>query len=121
MVILPAFDMAADRVNKGLHRREAVGMDELVEEFIRDMKLVSGVNARRAAAAWEAVSGAGKFTVDVFLRNRVLYCTIGSSMVRSQLYFQKEALISQLNQFLENDELFVKEGVSPYITDIIFK
>lgn len=113
--------MAYGQSENRLRRRDAVGMDELVEDFIREMKLASGLNRQRAMAAWNAVSGASRYTVDVQLRDKVMYCTIGSSMVRSQLYFQKDVILSQINQYLEDDDLFVKDGVAPYIKELILK
>ena len=47
--------MAYEHKYNGLRRRDAVGMDELVEDFIRDMKLASGLNRQRVAAAWNSV------------------------------------------------------------------
>jgi hypothetical protein len=102
-------------------RREAVGMNELVEEFIREMKLASGLNRQRVIAAWNAVSGAQRYTVDVFIKDKVLYCTMGSSMARNQLYFQKDVILAQINEYLEADELYVKEGEAPYIKGLVLK
>lgn len=105
----------------GIRRRDAVGMDKLVEEFIKDMKLTAGLNRQRIIEAWNAVSGARKYTVDLYVKNKVVYCTIGSSMVRNQLYFQKDVLLNQLNAYLESDALYVKEGEPPYIKDLILR
>ena len=102
-------------------RREAVGMNELVEEFIKEMKLASGLNRQRVIAAWNAVSGAQRYTVDVFIKDKVLYCTMGSSMARNQLYFQKDVILAQINEYLEADELYVKEGEAPYIKELVLK
>ena len=77
--------MAMEYKGNTLQRRDAVGMDELVEQFIRDMKLASGINRQRVIAAWNSVSGASRYTVDVYLKGKTLYCTIGSSVVRNQL------------------------------------
>ena len=96
-------------------------MDKLVEEFIKDMKLTAGLNRQRIIEAWNAVSGARKYTVDLYVKNKVVYCTIGSSMVRNQLYFQKDVLLNQLNAYLESDALYVKEGEPPYIKDLILR
>lgn len=96
-------------------------MNELVEEFIREMKLASGLNRQRVIAAWNAVSGAQRYTVDVFIKDKVLYCTMGSSMARNQLYFQKDVILAQINEYLEADELYVKEGEAPYIKELVLK
>ena len=107
--------------NNALRRRDAVGMDELVEEFIREMKLASGINRQRVREAWNVVSGAGKYTMDVQLVNGVMYCNMASSMVRNQLYFQKDVLLAQVNEYLKNDALYVKNGEKSFIKDIVLK
>ena len=61
------------------------------------------------------------YTVDVTFRNKVVYCTLGSSMVRNQLNYQKDVLLGQMNEYLASDELFVKEGEPPYITEIVLR
>ena len=113
--------MAFEHKNNALRRREAVGMNELVENFIKEMKLASGLNRQRVVEAWHVVSGAQRYTVDVTFRNKVVCCTLGSSMVRNQLYFQKDVLLGQMNEYLASDELFVKEGEPPYITEIVLR
>lgn len=113
--------MAYEHRYNGLRRREAVGMDELVENFIKEMKLASGLNRQRAIAAWYAVSGAQRYTVDVYVRNRVLFCTLGSSVARNQLYFQKEVLLKQINEYLEADDMYVKEDDEPCIKELVLR
>ncbi len=97
------------RQNKGysaLHRQEAVGMNELVTQFIRDMKLSSGLKKQRVAEVWNEVSGAGRYTLDVMFDKRVLTCVISSSVVRNQLYFQRDVLVGKMNELLSKDILF---------------
>lgn len=113
--------MAYEHKNNGLRRRDAVGMDELVESFIKEMKFTSGINRQRVIAAWNVVSGAGRYTVDVFVKNKVMYCTLGSSLVRNQLYFQKDVLLGQINEYLDSDDMYVKEGEAPYIKELILR
>ncbi len=113
--------MSYEHKNNALRRRDAVGMDELVESFIKEMKLTSGINRQRVIAAWNTVSGAEKYTVDVFVKNKVMYCTLGSSLVRNQLYFQKDVLLGQINECLDSDDMYVKEGDSPYIKELILR
>ena len=113
--------MAYEHKGNALRRRDAVGMDELVEVFIKDMKLTAGINRQRVIAAWNAVSGAERYTVDVYVKAKVMYCTIGSSMVRNQLYFQKDVLLNRINDYLSSDDMYVKEGDMPYITEIVLR
>jgi hypothetical protein len=97
--------MAYDPRTNRMRRQDAVGMDELVKEFIREMRLSAGLNKQRIEEAWNNVSGAGIYTLDVSYDKGVLYCTINSSMVRNQLYFQKDILVQTLNEELQKDEL----------------
>lgn len=112
--------MAYDNNDNRLRRKEAVGMEQLVRDFIREMKITSGVNRQRAVEAWNAVSGAAGYTLDVSLDKGILYVTLGSSLARNQLYFQRDVLVRKVNEFLENDSLFVK-GNGPAVRNIVLK
>lgn len=112
--------MAYDAKLNKLRRKDAVGMEALVQDFIKDMKLASGVNQQRAVEAWNAVSGAAGYTLEVTLTRGVLYVTLNSSMARSQLYFQRDVLLRRMNDFLDKDQLYVK-GDGPAVKNIILK
>ena len=112
--------MAYDNKENRLRRKEAVGMEALVQDFIREMKIASGVNNQRASEAWATVSGASRYTLDVSLERGVLYVTLNSSMARNQLYFQRDALLRKLNEFLDADSLFVK-GIGPAVRHLVLK
>ena len=81
-------------------------MDELVTQFINEMKLASGLKKQRVAEVWNEVSGAGRYTLDVMFDKRVLTCVISSSVVRNQLYFQRDVLVGKMNELLSKDILF---------------
>lgn len=87
-------------------RKDAVGMDELIREFISDMKLTGGLDAHRIYAAWDEVSGMARYTVRKFYRDGTLYCTMSSSVVRSSLLPKRKLLIDAINARLKEDELF---------------
>ena len=105
-----------------IHRKEAVSMDEVVKQYIRFMKIAAGLNTQRIFAAWDACSGAGEFTIKRFFRDGKLYITLGSSVIRSQLYFQKDILIEKMNRFLSQDSLFTEDNHAVgYIKELILK
>ncbi len=113
--------MAYDIRQNGLRRQEAVGMDKLVDQFIREMKLASGLKAQRAAEAWRAVSGAGRYTLDVTLNRDIMTCTLSSSVVRNRLYMQRTLLVESLNEYLKNDGLFNADGRKEIIRTLILR
>ena len=92
-----------------ISRKEAVPMDRLIEQYIREMKLAAGLNTQRIFAAWDAVSNASAYTLKRFFRDGTLYITLSSSVFRRELSFRKEMLVEQINAWLEKDILFVKD------------
>ena len=69
-----------------IHRKEAVGMDKIVEAYIKSMKIAAGLNTQRVFAAWDACSGAGPYTLRRFYRGGKLYITLSSSVMRRTCY-----------------------------------
>ena len=97
-------------------------MEQLVQDFIREMKLASGVNRHRAYEAWNAVSGASRYTLDVSLEKAVLYVSLNSSMARNQLYYQRDVIMQKMNEFLAADSLFVADPKGgPAVKSIVLK
>ena len=113
--------MAYDSRKNALRRQEAVAMEELVTQFIRDMKLSAGLGKQRACEAWAKVSGAGRYTLDVSFDRGVMVCVISSSVVRNQLYFQREKLLESLNKYLACDELLSGQGGGDIVKTLILR
>ena len=110
--------MAGNRIG----RKDAQGMEELIGQYIREMKLSAGFNRQRIFEAWDAVSGASRYTLDRFYTDGMLYCTISSSVVRNQLYFQRDVLVQKMNEYLDNDTMLVRDSRNnPIITNLILK
>lgn len=99
-----------------------MGMDALVKEYIKSMKLSAGLNTQRIFAAWDACSGAAPFTLKRFFRGGKLYITLSSSVIRNQLYFQKAELMEKMNTFLSKDELFTQDDrMVSFIEELILR
>ena len=49
--------------NYFIRRKEALTMEEVIEEYIKSAKMASGLNTQRIFAAWDGCSGAGPFTL----------------------------------------------------------
>ena len=103
-------------------RKTALPLSELIQEYLRTSKLTSGLNTQRIFAAWDAASGAGRYTIRRFFRDGKLYITVDSSVVRSQLAFQRDTLLAKVNALLAQDELFTcGEGESDTVKELILK
>lgn len=105
-----------------MSRKKAIDMKELMAQFLKSSGLSNGLNTQRIFAAWDEVSGAARFTVKKFFREGRLYITLDSSVVRSQLMFQKDIIMEKINDTLSQDELYTQEGPSRrVVTEIILK
>ena len=98
--------------NYAIRRKEALSMQEVIEEYIKSAKMASGLNTQRIYAAWDDCSGAGPFTLKRYFRAGTLFITLNSSVIRNQLSFQKEALIEKMNATLSGDSLFTPDNRS---------
>ncbi|MBQ7269203.1 MAG: DUF721 domain-containing protein [Bacteroidales bacterium] len=93
-----------------IHRKEALSIAQAIRLWMKSEHLGATFNTRRIFNAWDQVSGAAEYTLKRYFRDGTLHITLSSSVVRSQLSFQKEALIEKLNRTLEQDELFDPEN-----------
>lgn len=105
-----------------IHRKDAVSMEDIVHQYIRQAKLAVGLNTQRIFEAWDTCSGAAQFTIRRFFRDGKLYITLSSSVIRSQLSFQKAELVEKINTFLADDSLFTQDNRTVgFVREIILK
>lgn len=102
-------DYKNKKTDNRMPRKSAIEMKELMHQYIKVMGLSSYINRQCIFAAWDKVSGASQFTLNQFVKDGILYCNISSSMVRNQLYFQRDSLVRKINEELEKDEMFIRE------------
>lgn len=103
-------------------RKTALSAGDAIMEFLKQSRLASGLNNQRIFSAWDQVSGAATCTLKRFYRDGKLYITLNSSVIRSQLSFQKDILLEKINEVLASDELFVKDDPAVgYVKEIILK
>ena len=105
-----------------IRRKEALTMEEVVAEYIKSAKIASGLNTQRVFTAWDECSGAGPFTLKKYFRSGTLYITLKSSVIRNQLWFQKDALIEKMNAWLADDRLFTPDNRTVgFVKDLVLR
>lgn len=105
-----------------IQRKYPIEIGVAIGEFIREMKLASGLNTSIIFSAWDEVSGAARYTVSRFFRDGCLYITLNSSVVRNELYLRKDIIIRQINIKLANDRFFIKDDPSCHsVTKLVLK
>ena len=76
-----------------MQRTGAVRLGELLNQYIDEVRIRDGFVSLDVCGAWRAAVGPR-------FKQGVLYCTITSSIIRNQLYFNLEGLKSDINAHL---------------------
>lgn len=88
-----------------LQRKDAVAVGDLLPSVLRIMGIDGNLAARAVYDAWDEVTGAAPYTLDKSFVKGTLYCKISSSVLRNQLYFQKDAILEKMNAMLSANGL----------------
>ena len=83
-----------------MRRTKAMLMGDLLEEFFARPYVAAKVAEGRLPDTWREVVGdaVANLTTDLRLENRILYVRLQSSVVRLELFYQREALRDRINE-----------------------
>jgi len=86
-------------------------ISEVLKAFIENNKLQYGMDKIDVEKAWKDLMGNGvnTYTKEVVLKGTTLYVTLTSAVLREELSYGKQKIISMLNEELRKD--VVKELV----------
>ena len=86
-------------------------ISEVLKTFIENNKLQFGMDKIEVEKAWKDLMGNGvnTYTKEVILKGNTLYVTLTSAVLREELSYGKQKIISMLNEELRKD--VVKELV----------
>ena len=71
-----------------------------IEEFLSTYRLKDKLSETKVLQSWEKVVGAmiAKHTERLQIRDRVLFVTVNSGVVRNELMFAKKRILASLNK-----------------------
>ena len=77
-------------------------IDDLMKSFVKENKLEKGLDKVNVEAAWAVMMGNGvnNYTNSVKLHKDTLYVELSSSVLREELSYGKDKIISMLNESL---------------------
>ena len=83
-----------------MRRTKTLLLGELLDEFFRRPYVAAKVAEGKLPETWRAVVGdrAADQTTELRLDRRILYVRIRSSVLRSELFYQREALREEINR-----------------------
>lgn len=83
-----------------MRRTKTMLMGDLLEEFFRRPYVAAKVAEGKLPDTWRAIVGdrAADATTELRLENRILHVRIQSSVLRSELFYQRDALRDEINR-----------------------
>jgi predicted nucleic acid-binding Zn ribbon protein len=79
-----------------------IKISDVLKDFITSNKLEKGLDQIQIKDAWKTVMGEAisKYTTNIRLQNDVLFITLSSSVLREELSYGKEKIITLINEEL---------------------
>ena len=83
-----------------MKRSKTVTVGELLDEFFQRPYVAAKVAEGRLRDTWREIVGdrAAEVTTELKIENHILYARIQSSVLRSELFYQREALREEINR-----------------------
>ena len=83
-----------------MERKEIQKIDSLLRQFVKSNRLEKGLAEYRLMKSWRDLLGISisKKTKSLYIRDRKLFVSLNSSVVRNELSLMKETLIQRLNE-----------------------
>jgi len=83
-----------------MRRSNVQNIGELVKDLLKELHIDQKLKEVRIINSWGEVLGANiqRATSKIFLKNRVLFVYLKSSIVRNELMMMKSAIITKLNE-----------------------
>lgn len=83
-----------------MRRTKTLLMGELLDEFFKRPYVAAKVAEGRLPDTWREIVGerVAADTVDLTLENHVLYVKMRSAILRSELFYQRDALCLEINR-----------------------
>ena len=88
-----------------------ISLQDAIQQFLAKSRLKSGIQAMRIEDIWEELMGRtiAKYTDKIQVINNTLYISTSVAALKSELHFQKDKIISRVNEAL--GEELVKEVI----------
>ncbi|MCF6343005.1 MAG: DUF721 domain-containing protein [Bacteroidales bacterium] len=96
-----------------MKRESEFTLKEVISDLLKAYRWGSKLDEVKLVESWEKVVGGiiGKHTVNMNVKNKILYVRLDSSVLRSELHMAKTSIIRSLN----------KEVGKEVITDIVLR
>ncbi len=83
-----------------MRKSNEILLKDAIEAFLKENNLDTKLNETRLIGAWEEVTGKliARHTVQMYVKNRVLFVKVDAAALREELTYQKSKLVKKLNK-----------------------
>ena len=83
-----------------MRRSKTIPISEAIKEYIREMNLAPKLGEASVLNSWEEIVGKAisSKTTRMYIKDKVLYVSLSSLVVRNELMMLREAIRERLNQ-----------------------
>lgn len=80
-------------------------ISNILQQFIQENRLESGMDKINVAEAWKNLMGPGinNYTTEILLKGNTLYVALSSAVLREELSYGKAKIIKMLNEELRKE------------------
>lgn len=95
-----------------MQHKNAVPLGDIIKEFLKENNWDGKIKETRVIQAWSLLLGKNvtMYTTSIFVKNKVLYVKLSSSVLRGELQMCRDMLIKRLNDHIGEE----------VVTNIIF-
>jgi len=88
-----------------IRRTTTRSLQEIIREFLQENRLDHKLKERELIRNWEEVAGkmVSRSTHNIYIKNRILYVEIRSSVIKNELSMIREGLVSALNESVDQN------------------
>lgn len=85
-----------------MQHKNAVSLGEIIKEFLKENNWEGKIKETRVIQAWSQLLGknVSMYTTSIFVKNKVLYVKLSSSVLRGELQMCRDMLIKRLNDHI---------------------
>jgi predicted nucleic acid-binding Zn ribbon protein len=83
-----------------MRRSKTISLAEAIKDYVREMNMEGKLNEVGLINSWEEIVGKAisSRTSNIYIKDKVLYVHLNSSVVRNELLMLRQELMEKLNQ-----------------------
>ncbi len=96
-----------------MKRSNTQNISDVIKEYIKTMRIDTRIKEIQATHLWDEVVGKtiAKRTDNLYIKNKVLYVKVNSSIVKNELFMIKDGIVKAINEKMAD----------AVIEDVVFK